>query len=93
MSLTNQNTKSSDTLIWKMKTIKLLTEGIGHTCVADSLLCAFKLRKIGAKRVRGYRQLEKQFIAEGGVIGKHYWVEVNGYVFNDNERLNDISSS
>ena len=26
----------------------------------DSLLCAFKLRKIGAKRVRGYRQLEKQ---------------------------------
>ena len=55
-------------------------------CVADSLLCAFKLRKIGAKRVRGYRQLEKQFIAEGGVISKHYWVEVNGYVFNDNER-------
>ena len=36
--------------------------------------------------MRGYRQLEKQFIAEGGVIAKHYWVEVNGYVFNDNER-------
>ena len=57
-----QTTMSSDnytTLLTKMKTNRLLTEGIGHNCAGDSLLCAFKLRKIGARRVRGYRKLKK----------------------------------
>lgn len=47
-------------------------------CVCDSLELFYKLRKAGAKRVRGRRQVERDTRDPDAF---HYWVENNDIVF------------
>jgi hypothetical protein len=55
--------------------LRCLMSNQGANCVWDSLELYWKLRKVGAKRVRGKRNTERKH------GGHHYWVENKGMVF------------
>jgi hypothetical protein len=59
-----------------------LSSGKG-TCAIDSLILYAKFRKVGAKRVQGRRQIEKEMVEMGGDPDDayHLWVEVGEKVY------------
>ena len=60
-------------------------------CAGDSLMVLFKLRKIGAVRVRGKRDLEReQDIIHKNKKSLHYWVESKDIVFEEHGGVQQI---
>jgi hypothetical protein len=58
-------------------------------CVCDSLELFYKLKKAGAKRVRGRREIERR---TGDLLAFHFWVENNGIVFEKHGGVQTIMS-
>ena len=60
-------------------------------CAGDSLIIFFKLRKIGAVRVRGKRNLEQELdIIHKNKKSLHYWVESKDIVFEEHGGVQQI---
>lgn len=64
-------------------------------CAGDSLLIWYRMKKIGAVRVRGKRQLErdedmKNKNKKGTRPAYHYWVESKGVVFEEHGGVQQI---
>jgi hypothetical protein len=59
-------------------------------CISASLRCYMKLKKAGAIRVGGTRKYDREYPFDDGNIGRHYWVENKGFVFDESLGLQRI---